>query len=99
MPNTLTRVGLSEAVAREVGLSKNESVKLVESVIRHVSDAILSGEGVKISSFGTFRTREMAARTGRNIGTGASIPIPRRRTLAFRYSPRLRKRVADGGGE
>lgn len=55
--STLTRMDLSEAVFREVGLSRNESADLVETVLDHVSDALVSGESVKISSFGTFSIR------------------------------------------
>lgn len=64
--NTLTRMDLSEAVFREVGLSRNESAQLVESVLDHVSDALVKGEQVKISSFGTFSVRSKSARVGRN---------------------------------
>ena len=45
---TLTRMDLSEAVFREVGLSRNDSAQLVESVLQHVSDALVTGEQVKI---------------------------------------------------
>ena len=38
---TLTRMDLSEAVFREVGLSRNESADLVESVLQHMSDALV----------------------------------------------------------
>ena len=48
---TLTRMDLSEAVFREVGLSRNDSAQLVESVLDHMSDALARGEQVKISSF------------------------------------------------
>ena len=64
MSKTLTRMDLSEAVHSEVGLSRNESAQLVESVLGHVSDALASGQSVKISSFGTFRV----ARQGRARG-------------------------------
>mgnify|MGYP000741857393 CR=1 FL=1 len=37
---TLTRMDLSEAVFREVGLSRNESAELVETVLNHMSDAL-----------------------------------------------------------
>ena len=47
---TLTRMDLSEAVFREVGLSRNESAALVESVLQHMSDALVAGEQVKILS-------------------------------------------------
>ncbi|MGR3434250.1 MAG: integration host factor subunit alpha [Shimia sp.] len=93
---TLTRMDLSEAVFREVGLSRNESAQLVESVLEHVSDALVSGESVKISSFGTFSIRDKAARIGRNPKTGEEVPISPRRVLTFRPSHLMKDRVAAG---
>ena len=94
--NTLTRMDLSEAVFREVGLSRNDSAQLVESVLTHVSDALARGEQVKISSFGTFSVREKAARVGRNPKTGEEVPINPRRVLTFRPSHLMKDRVAAG---
>ena len=54
---TLTRMDLSESVFREVGLSRNESADLVESVLEKISASLVS-EQVKISSFGTFSIRQ-----------------------------------------
>ena len=93
---TLTRMDLSEAVFREVGLSRNESSQLVESVLAHVSDALVAGEQVKISSFGTFSVRDKAARIGRNPKTGEEVPILPRRVLTFRPSHLMKDRVAAG---
>jgi len=93
---TLTRMDLSEAVFREVGLSRNESADLVESVLNHVSDALVRGEQVKLSSFGTFSVRDKNARVGRNPKTGIEAPIPPRRVLTFRPSHLMKERVAEG---
>lgn len=93
---TLTRMDLSEAVFREVGLSRNESAQLVESVLAHMSDALVQGEQVKISSFGTFSVRDKAARVGRNPKTGEEVPIQPRRVLTFRPSHLMKDRVAAG---
>ena len=93
---TLTRMDLSEAVFREVGLSRNESAQLVEQVLGHMSDKLASGEQVKISSFGTFSVRDKTARVGRNPKTGEEAPIPPRRVLTFRPSHLMNERVAAG---
>jgi integration host factor subunit alpha len=93
---TLTRMDLSEAVFQEVGLSRNESAELVEAVLQHMSDALVSGEQVKISSFGTFSVREKVARVGRNPKTGEEVPIQPRRVLTFRPSHLMKDRVAAG---
>ena len=94
--NTLTRMDLSEAVFREVGLSRNESAQLVETVLEEMSDALVRGEQVKISSFGTFSVRSKSARIGRNPKTGEEVPINPRRVLTFRPSHLMKDRVADG---
>ncbi len=93
---TLTRMDLSESVFREVGLSRNESADLVESVLDHISDALVRGENVKISSFGTFSIRDKSERIGRNPKTGQEVPIKPRRVLTFRPSHLMKERVANG---
>ena len=93
---TLTRVDLSKSVFREVGLSRNESADLVESVLEKISASLVSGEQVKISSFGTFSIRQKNARVGRNPKTGEEAPIPPRRVLTFRPSHLMKDRVSEG---
>ena len=93
---TLTRMDLSEAVFREVGLSRNESAQLVERVLELMSEALVSGEQVKVSSFGTFSVRSKTARIGRNPKTGEEVPISPRRVLTFRPSHLMKDRVAAG---
>lgn len=93
---TVTRMDLSEAIFREVGLSRNDSAQLVESVLTHMSNALSHGEQVKISSFGTFSVRDKSARVGRNPKTGEEVPIQPRRVLTFRPSHLLKDRVAIG---
>jgi integration host factor subunit alpha len=93
---TVTRMDLSEAVFREVGLSRNESATLVSSILDHISDALVEGGQVKISGFGTFSTRDKSARVGRNPKTGEEAPIPPRRVLTFRPSHLMKDRVAAG---
>ena len=93
---TLTRMDLSESVFREVGLSRNESADLVESVLEKISASLVAGEQVKISSCGTFSIRQKNARVGRNPKTGEEAPIPPRRVLTFRPSHLMKDRVSDG---
>jgi len=93
---TLTRMDLAEAVFREVGLSRNDSANLVEAVLQEISDSLVTGETVKISSFGTFSIREKSARVGRNPKTGEEVPIKPRRVLSFRPSHLMKDRVAAG---
>lgn len=93
---TLTRMDLSEAVFREVGLSRNDSAQLVESVLEHISDALVRGEQVKISSFGTFSVRDKSARIGRNPKTGEAVALSGKYVPHFKPGKDLRERVNDG---
>ncbi|MFC7050383.1 integration host factor subunit alpha [Emcibacter nanhaiensis] len=91
---TITRADLSEAVYQEVGLSRNESAELVETVLDEIAENLITGENVKISSFGSFVVREKGGRIGRNPKTGEEVPIEPRRVLVFRPSQVLKDRVS-----
>ena len=92
---TLTRADLSEAVHRQIGLSRSESADLVKSVLDLVSDTLVAGKTVKLSSFGTFMVRQKNGRIGRNPKTGEEVPITPRRVLVFRPS-QVMKNVING---
>jgi integration host factor subunit alpha len=61
-----------------------------------MSDALVEGQQVKLSSFGTFSVRSKTARIGRNPKTGQEVPISPRRVLTFRPSHLMKDRVAAG---
>jgi integration host factor subunit alpha len=61
---SITRLDLSDAVYRTVGLSRAVSASLVELVLEEISDCIERGETVKLSSFGSFVVREKRQRMG-----------------------------------
>ena len=97
---TVTRAQLTEVVYQEVGLSRNESADLVESVLNEISDALSDGETVKISSFGSFFVRKKGQRIGRNPKTGEEVDISARRVVTFKPGQKLRARVDTyAGGE
>ena len=93
--STVTRADLTEAVYQEVGLSRNESAVLVESVLAEIVAALAGGEVVKLSSFGSFAVRKKGRRVGRNPKTGDEVPILPRRVLVFRPSHVLRNRINE----
>jgi len=96
---TVTRSNLSEAVYQEVGLSRNESAELVESVLSEIADTLTRGETVKISSFGSFSVRLKGQRIGRNPKTGQEVPILPRKVLVFRASNVLKNMINGRSAE
>jgi len=90
---TITRADLSEAVYQSVGLSRTESAELVERVLDLISEALVDGRNVKLSSFGSFQVRSKNQRIGRNPKTGEEVPILPRRVLVFKPSNVLKSKI------
>ena len=91
--NTVTRAQLAERIYTQVGLSRNESAELLETVLEQVAKVLEAGHSVKISGFGTFSVRQKGRRVGRNPKTGVEVPILPRRVLVFRPSQVLKAHV------
>ena len=96
MNETVTRAHLSETLHEKIGLSRTESTELVDTVLDHISNALISGNDVQLSSFGRFSLRDKEQRIGRNPKTGEEVPITARRVLTFRPSATMKDRVARG---
>ncbi len=90
---TITRADLAEAVYEQVGLSRNESSDLVEVLLEEVCTALVNGDHVKISSFGSFSVRKKGQRIGRNPKTGQEVPILPRKVMTFKASNVLKQRI------
>ena len=90
---TVTRADLAEAVYEAVGLSRTESAELVERVLDLIGDALVEGNNVKLSSFGSFQVRSKNERIGRNPKTGEEVPILPRRVMTFKASNVLKNRI------
>ena len=95
---TVTRADLSELVYNTVGLSRTESAQIVETILAEISDALVRGEDVKLSSFGSFLIRHKNGRIGRNPKTGEEVPIEPRRVLSFRASHVLKDKINKMAG-
>ena len=91
---TLTRADLADVIHRKVGLSRAESLDMVESILGNMCDAMSDGQNVKISGFGTFLLRDKGERIGRNPKTGIEVPITPRRVMTFRASKMLKDKVS-----
>ena len=93
MEKTITRSDLADAVHKQIGLSHNECSHLVSSVLEEVTESLISGDSVKLSSFGTFLVQSKNERLGRNPKTGVEAVITPRRVLSFRPSNLMKKRI------
>ena len=97
MTSNVTRVDLYEVVYQTVGLSRSESLAMVELVLKEITDSLEKGETLKLSSFGSFIVRKKKQRMGRNPKTGTEVPISPRRVMVFKPSAILKQRINGNG--
>jgi integration host factor subunit alpha len=89
----MTKADIVERVADQCGVSKKDSIEMVESVFCILKDTLENGEEVKISGFGKFEVKSKHARKGRNPQTGDAITIEARRILTFKPSTILKNTI------
>jgi integration host factor subunit alpha len=92
---SVTRADLADAVLRRVGLSRVESADIVDAVLTEIIDVIVSGEDLKLRSFGSFHVRSKNERHGRNPTTGIPATVSARRVVTFKPSGVLRARINE----
>ena len=80
-------------VAEMASLSKKDTEKTIDAVFTVLGDVMASGDKLQLSGFGTFETKERAARTGHNPRTGEEIPIAAATIPVFKPSKTLRDKV------
>ena len=86
----MNKAELINAIANETGLSKKDTEATINSFVNVVSNELAKKEKVQLIGFGTFETRERAARTGRNPQTGKELKIAASTTPAFKAGKALK---------
>lgn len=90
---TVTRAEVTDAIVREVGLTRQELSDLLDRTLDMIGAALEHEDEVKLSRFGNFVVRSKSAREGRNPKTGEEATIAARRVVTFRPSPMLKTKV------
>jgi DNA-binding protein HU-beta len=75
---------LVEEVAGQTDLPASTVAEVVDVMIDTVLDAVVKGDKVVLSGFGTFQRQPRAARTARNIWTGQSVKVRARDIPSFK---------------
>lgn len=86
----MTKADLIEEVCRTGHLTRKESETVIETVFDSIVDSLRAGDKIEIRGFGSFRTRQRDARTGRNPKTGEPVAVPARRVPFFKPSKELK---------
>ena len=89
----MTKADLIEEVARAAEVSRKESETAVETIFGGIVESLRRGDKIEIRGFGSFRTRQRRARTGRNPKTGAQVSVPAKTIPFFKPSKELKDLV------
>lgn len=96
----MTKSDLIKKVAHysfEITLAQAE--QLVSIILDEITHAVVSGQGVELRNFGTFKRRYRAGRTGRNPKTGAPVAVLAKNVMFFKAGKNLKDRLKDKTGE
>ena len=94
--STMNKAAIVARVAARLGLSRIRAEIAMDTVLDAIAEGLAKEEDVRISGFGTFRTKHRAARTGRNPKTGESVQIPALKSPSFKAAKGLREAVKRG---
>lgn len=89
----MNKADLINAIAVNSGLSKADSKRALDAVIKSISDALAKGDKVSLVGFGTFSVADRAARKGINPATKQPIKIAAKKTPKFKGGSELSKAV------
>jgi len=93
----MTKAELIEEVSRVVEMTRKDSEVIVEAIFDSIVRSLRGGDKIESRGFGSFRTRQRNARTGRNPKTGAKVDVPAKRVPFFKPSKELRDSVNPNG--
>ena len=91
--NNFTRKDLSNKIHKNIGFSKNLSLKIVDDFFESIILEIIKSNKIKISSFGTFSILNKKERMGRNPKTGVKAKIFSRQVVKFKPSLSFKKKI------
>ena len=90
----MNKTELIAATAEKANLSKKDTEAAVNAVIDVITESLKKGDKVQLVGFGSFETRQRAARVGRNPKTKETIKIPASKVPAFKAGKALKDSIA-----
>ena len=69
--------------------------KVIDMILKEIKDSLDRNEGVELRGFGVFSTNIQKARISRNPKTGEKVNTPEKKTIHFKMSKDLFKKLND----
>lgn len=90
----MNKTELIAIAAENAGMTKKDTERCLNAAIDAITLALVKGERVQLSGFGTFETKAREARIGRNPHTKEAVEIPATRVPSFKASKALKDNIA-----
>jgi len=90
---TLTKNDIVEHLRNELGMPRNQTIEIVESLLEIIKSTLHSGEDLLVSGFGKFCVKTKNQRRGRNPATGEDMILEGRKIVTFKCSNKLRDKL------
>ena len=92
----MNKTELIAALAEKSNVSKKDAAAVLDAFTATVTEQLSKKERIILTGFGTFETRERAARTGKNPQTGEALKIAASTAPAFKAGKGLKEAVNAG---
>lgn len=89
----MNKTQLIETVAAKSNLKKKEAEEAINNVFAAITEALVAGEKVQVSGFGSFEAKQRAERIGRNPHTHQEMKIPAFKSASFSPSKTLKTAI------
>ena len=80
--------------AQNAGMTRKDTERVINAAIDAITAALVNGDKVQLSGFGSFEVKDREARIGRNPHTKEAVEIPATKVPTFKASKALRDTVA-----
>ena len=89
----MTKKDIALKISEQSGIRQVDAKKAVQMTLDFIVEALSRGEVVELRNFGVFKVKTRRAMIGRNPKTGTTVPIPERKTVAFKVGMIMKKKV------
>ena len=89
----MTKREIAGKVAEKIGVTQLITLKVIDGVLKAITETLAGGEGIELRDFGVFKVKSRKERIGRNPRTGEEVPIPPRKVVYFKAGKVLKEKV------
>jgi len=89
----MTKQELIQKMANDAGITQEQARAALQAFEHGITESLAAGVNVQMVGFGTFKTSERKARTGRNPQTGEALQIPAKTAITFSAGKALKDAV------